>query len=168
MHSQADKERFLGIIGQNKRLIYKVANSYCRDPEDRKDLVQEIIIQLWRSFGRYDERYKLSTWMYRIALNTAISHYRRDRNRLESSVPLHESLLELADDDGAEIFLDGRIKQLYELIGRLDELNRALMILYLDDNSYRDIAEVLGISETNVATKIGRIKNRLKQQFAKI
>lgn len=167
MHSQADKERFLDIIGQNKRLIYKVANSYCRDAEDRKDLVQEIIIQLWRSFGRYDERYKLSTWMYRIALNTAISHYRRDRNRQASNVPLHEDLLELANDDSG-LIADERVKQLYEFIGQLDELNRALMILYLDDNSYRDISEVLGISETNVATKISRIKNHLKKQFEKI
>jgi RNA polymerase sigma factor (sigma-70 family) len=74
MTTQADKERFVNIISQNKKLIYKVCNSYCRDAEDRRDLVQEVIIRLWQSFGKYNDRYKLSTWMYRIALNTAISN----------------------------------------------------------------------------------------------
>jgi len=167
MTTQAHKEQFVNIISQNKKLIYKVCNSYCRDAEDRRDLVQEVIIRLWQSFGKYDERYKLSTWMYRIALNTAISHYRSGKRRLENTLPLTEDLLEIAGDN-PEMETDGRVKQLYIFINALDELNRALMILYLDDNSYREIAGILGISETNVATKISRIKQQLKQQFATI
>ena len=167
MTTQAHKEQFVNIISQNKKLIYKVCNSYCRDAEDRRDLVQEVIIRLWQSFGKYDERYKLSTWMYRIALNTAISHYRSGKRRLENTLPLTEDLLEIAGDN-PEMETDERVKQLYIFINALDELNRALMILYLDDNSYREIAGILGISETNVATKISRIKQQLKQQFATI
>jgi RNA polymerase sigma factor (sigma-70 family) len=165
MTTQADKERFVNIISQNKKLIYKVCNSYCRDAEDRRDLVQEVIIRLWQSFGKYNDRYKLSTWMYRIALNTAISHYRSGKRRTENTLPFTEDLLEIADDNAET---NDHIKQLYTFINALDELNRALMILYLDDNSYREIGDILGISETNVATKISRIKQQLKKQFATI
>ena len=167
MNTQQNKEQFIDIISRNKKLIYKVCNSYCRDAADRQDLVQEVIIRLWQAFDKYDERYKLSTWMYRITLNTAISHYRSGKRRNEATIPLTEHLIDIADDN-LETELDERVKQLYTFINQLDELNRALMILYLDDNSYREIAEVLGITETNVATRIGRVKQNLKQQFAKI
>jgi RNA polymerase sigma factor (sigma-70 family) len=167
MVTHQDNERFISIINQHKKLIYKVCNSYCKDAEDRRDLVQEVIIRLWQAFGKYDERYKLSTWMYRIALNTAISHYRSGKRKTDNILPFNESLLEIADNN-PESELDNRVKQLYAFINKLDELNRALMILYLDDNSYREIAGILGITETNVATKINRIKQQLKQQFAKI
>jgi RNA polymerase sigma factor (sigma-70 family) len=166
MSTQANKDQFIAIISENKKLIYKVCNSYCRDTDDRKDLVQEVIIRLWQAFGNYNPDYKLSTWMYRIALNTAISHYRSGKRRNESTISLSESLIDIADDN-PETALDENVKQLYQFINQLDELNRALMILYLDDNNYREIAEILGITETNVATRISRVKQQLKQQFAK-
>jgi RNA polymerase sigma factor (sigma-70 family) len=167
MNTQQNKEHFINIISQNKKLIYKVCNGYCRNPDDRQDLVQEVIIRLWQAFDKYDNSYKLSTLMYRIALNTAISHYRSGKHRNENTVPLTEQLIDIADDNH-EAGLDGHVEQLYKFIHQLDELNRALMILYLDDNSYREIAEVLGITETNVATRISRVKQNLRQQFAKI
>jgi RNA polymerase sigma factor (sigma-70 family) len=167
MLQQARKDQFLYLIQQNKKLIFKVCNAYCHDFEDRKDLVQEVIIQLWKSFDKYDEKFKLSTWMYRIALNTAISHYRAGRKRKNSTVSINESLLDLAEEnDTAE--LDSRVQLLYTFISQFDKLNKALMILYLDNNSYKDIAEVLGITETNVATKINRLKKQLKHQFEKV
>lgn len=79
MNPQVKKDQFLIIIRLNKNLIFKVCNSYCKDATDREDLVQDVIINLWRSYEKYDDRYKLSTWMYRIAFNTAISHYRSGR-----------------------------------------------------------------------------------------
>ena|ERR1700761_6608361 len=167
MSNQANKDRFVNIIDQHKKLIYKVCNSYCRDAEDRRDLVQEVIIRLWQAFDKYDDRYKISTWMYRIALNTAISHYRTGRRKPVAAFPISEELLEIADEN-SEAGADDNVKQLYTFINALDELNRALMILYLDDNSYRDIAGILGITETNVATRISRIKQQLKQKFATI
>jgi RNA polymerase sigma factor (sigma-70 family) len=167
MHQQAQQDQFLYLIQQNKKLIFKVCNAYCRDFEDRKDLVQEVIIRLWQSFDKYDTRYKLSTWMYRIALNTAISHYRSNYKRKSVTSSLNETLFDLADEN-ENLELDGNVKLLYEFINRFDELNKALMILYLDNNSYKDIADILGITETNVATKISRVKQLLKQQFANI
>ncbi|TSD67407.1 sigma-70 family RNA polymerase sigma factor [Inquilinus sp. KBS0705] len=165
MTAQANKDQFLFLIQQNKKLIFKVCNAYCADAEDRKDLVQEVIIQLWHSFGNYNNQFKLSTWMYRIALNTAISFYRSDRKRRISTTSINENVFDIADDDSKE--LDEKVTLLYQFIGRLDELNKALMILYLDNNSYKDIADILGITETNVATKISRIKQYLKTQFDK-
>ncbi len=167
MYRRAKDDEFVNIIKLHKKLIFKVCNSYCKNFEDRKDLVQEVIIRLWQSFEKYNDKYKLSTWIYRIALNTSISHYRYNRRRKENIIPMHESLLEIAEGNDEEK-LDGPIKQLHEIVNKMNEMNRALMILYLDNNSYKDIADILGISETNVATKISRIKIQLKQNFEKL
>ncbi|MCO4294687.1 sigma-70 family RNA polymerase sigma factor [Solitalea sp. MAHUQ-68] len=159
------KEEFLLLLEKNKGLIYKVANSYCKNNEDRKDLVQEIIIQLWRSFDRYDHNYKLSTWMYRVALNTAISFYRKENKRKDVSLPLMEEFIEVAEENLSED-LETNIGLLQQFINELKELDKALMILYLEESSYKEMAEILGITETNVATKISRIKEKLKQRFS--
>jgi RNA polymerase sigma factor (sigma-70 family) len=166
MTSQANKDQFLHLIQHNKKLIFKVCNTYCTDPEDRKDLVQEVIIQLWRSYGSYNDKYKLSTWMYRIALNTAISFYRSDNKRRNNTTSIHENIIDIPDDDNSHE-LNEKIAMLYQFIGNMNKLDKALMILYLDNNSYKDMADILGISETNVATKISRLKQYLKQQFIK-
>jgi RNA polymerase sigma factor (sigma-70 family) len=155
-------EQFSALIEAHKGIIYKIANSYCRNTEDRKDLIQGIIVHLWKSHGRYDDRFKLSTWIYRIALNVAISAYRREKKRSERNSPLEEIIIEPAAETEQP---DPKIALLHRIIDQLDELNRALMILYLDDNSYRDIAGILGLTETNVATKINRLKTKIKEQF---
>jgi RNA polymerase sigma factor (sigma-70 family) len=156
------QERFQTVVDQHKKILYKVCNSYCRNRDDRDDLAQEIIIQLWRSFGKFDERYRFSTWMYRIALNVAISFYRRENTRTRYVISDEQHLLEAIDEvkDQPE-----EIRLLYEFIDGLDPLNKALVLLYLDGNNYQEIAEVLGISETNVATKISRLKSKMKQEF---
>lgn len=159
-----DNKDFLKLIEQHKGIIRKVCSSYCSDQESRKDLTQEIVIQLWKSFGKYDAQFKVTTWMYRIALNVAISFYRREKKHLSAS-SITESNLDVADDRTASHDIESNIAQLHHFINQLDELHKALMILYLDNNSYKDIGEVLGITETNVATKISRIKQKLKQQF---
>jgi RNA polymerase sigma factor (sigma-70 family) len=163
----SNKADFLQLIEQNKGIIYKVARSYGKNEEDREDLFQEIIIQLWRSFERYDDQYKLSTWIYRIALNVAISFYRKERRRIASESPLTESLTDIADEE-SNTELESNINLLQQFINELNELEKALMILYLESKSYKEIAEILGISETNVATKISRVKNQLKQKFLTI
>ena len=155
-------DHFSALIEEHKGIIYKIANSYCRNAEDRKDLIQEIIVHLWKSQGRYDEHFKLSTWIYRIALNVAISAYRREKKRTERVSPLEEIIIEPATQTEQS---DPRMATLHRIIDQLDELNRALMILYLDDKSYRDIAGILGLTETNVATKINRLKLKIKEQF---
>jgi RNA polymerase sigma factor (sigma-70 family) len=161
MPERSRQERFLPLLEEHKKILYKVASSYCRDEADRQDLIQEIAVQLWRSFDRYDERYRFSTWMYRIALNVAISFYRSESRRKRDTVPAEDSILEIADVRGS-LEEDENLRILQRLIGQLDELDRALIILYLDGNRYDTIAEILGISETNVGTKINRIKQKLR------
>lgn len=156
---------FLSVIETNKGIIYKVANSYCKDTEDRQDLVQEIILKLWKSFDSYDEVFKHSTWIYRIALNTAISFYRKEKSRKKITTPFSESLFNVADFENDKQIEESTLF-LNQFISELKELDKALMLLYLEEKSHKEMAEIIGITETNVATKIGRIKNILKQRFS--
>ncbi|MGN2253608.1 RNA polymerase sigma factor [Frateuria sp. GZRe12] len=158
------QRQFEALLQEHRGIVFKVASVYAHGRENRNDLAQEIAVQLWRSFASFDAaRAKFSTWMYRVALNVAISHARqvaRD-GRLE---PLDAAHLELPGDADV-VQPDERLAALYTFIGRLDPLNRALILLYLEDRSHAEIAQVLGISETNVATKIGRIKHKLRGQM---
>ena len=157
--------QFRELLERHRGIVFKVANSYARGAQDREDLAQEIAVQLWRAFPKYDGARSFSTWMYRVALNVAISHL-RERSRYEN----HHEPLDLALHDGADAGMqpdtDARVRELYRCIARLDPLDRALLILYLDERSQRDIAEILGISETNVATRIGRLKERLRNDMS--
>jgi RNA polymerase sigma-70 factor (ECF subfamily) len=165
MPRPTQQERFSALLDQHKKILYKVASSYCRNPADRPDLMQEIVVQLWRSFGRYDESLRFSTWMYRIALNVAISFYRSESRRTRDTVPAEESILEIAAvEEASEI--EENLQLLHRLIAQLDALDRALVLLYLDGHRYDTIAEILGISETNVGTKISRIKQRLRRDVS--
>jgi RNA polymerase sigma factor (sigma-70 family) len=157
------QDRFQTLVDEHKRILYKVCNSYCRNRDDRDDLAQEITVQLWRSFDRFDERYRFSTWMYRIALNVAISFYRRESTRTRYVISDEQHLLQATDETETQ---PEEIRLLYQFIEGLDPLNKALVLLYLDGNSYQEIAEVLGISETNIATKISRLKKTMKQAFS--
>jgi len=167
MIASQHQQRFESLLQQHRGIVFKVAGLYSRNVADRDDLMQEIGAQLWRSFGSYDEaRAKFSTWMYRIALNVAISQARRqlwsDTDHLE---PLEAHHLETIGGGEPILEQDERLTALYAFIGQLDPLNRALILLYLEDRSYGEIADVLGVSETNVATKINRIKQKLRGQM---
>jgi len=157
------QETFQNLVEEHKKILYKVCNSYCRDRDSRDDLAQEIMIQLWRSFGKFNGRCRFSTWMYRIALNVAISFYRSESTRTRRVISDEQYLLETVDETESQ---PEDIRLLYQFIEGLDPLNKALILLYLDENSYREIADVLGITETNVATKINRLKNKMKQEFS--
>ncbi len=146
---------------EHRKILYKICNSYCRNRDDREDLAQEIIIQLWLSFPKYDGRHRFSTWMYRIALNVAISFYRRESTRTRHVLPAGEHLLEHVAASTGE---SEELAVLHQFIDQLDPLNKALVLLYLDGNSYREIADIIGISETNVATKISRLKQTMKHE----
>jgi RNA polymerase sigma factor (sigma-70 family) len=167
MTARHHQPRFEHLLREHRGIVYKVAGIYSRNAADRDDLVQEIGAQLWRSFGRYDEaRAKFSTWMYRIALNVAISQARRERwSDADRFEPLDRHHLDTVGGGEPIQEPDERLHALYAFIGRLDPLNRALILLYLDDRSYGEIADILGISETNVATKISRIKQTLRGQM---
>jgi RNA polymerase sigma factor (sigma-70 family) len=156
---------FLQLMQDNKGILFKISNSYCPNRDDREDLMQEIIYQLWKSAQSFDTTRKFSTWMYRIALNVAISFYRQQRRsglRIAFGGDLH--LMELANSQ-EDPETEEKIGMLQQFISKQNELDKALMILYLEERPYREIAEILGITETNVATKLSRIKGRLKQHL---
>ena len=157
----ATPDKFVGLLEENRKIVYKVATTYTRNRADREDLAQEIVVQLWRSFDRFDEGYRFSTWMYRVALNVAISFYRRENRRSRSEVSAENAVLEVASLASEPKEMDDEIQLLRQLIEQLDELDRAVIILYLDGHPYSTISEILGISETNVGTKISRIKLKL-------
>lgn len=159
--------RFASLLDAHRGIVFKVANAWCRQPEDRRDLAQEIAAQLWRAFPGYDPTRSFSTWMYRIALNVAISHVRGAAARAVD-VPLEDHPeAQLAVDDGsARHEHDQRIRALYAVIGRQPPLDRALLLLWLEERSQREIADVLGLSESNVSTKLNRLKQRIREQLA--
>ncbi len=155
---------FLNLIYDNQRVIFKICHVYCTHSEDREDLAQEIIYQLWRSGSSFKEEYKFSTWMYRVALNVAISFYRR---RLTMPVvAFEENHLDIGELQTGGEELEENIIRLQKFIAGLKELDRAIMLLYLEEKTYKEIAEIVGISESNAATKISRIKDILKQKFS--
>ena len=151
---------FATLLDGHRRLIFKVANAYAREAADVEDLAQEIAAQLWRAFPAYDRARLFSTWMYRIALNVAISWLRSEAPRRKRSVAydaqLHEPIAEqAADDDEGRRILRG-------FIASQTALDRAVLLLYLEETPYSEMSEVLGIAVTNLTTKINRLKDRLR------
>ena len=160
--SKSDQE-FLSVIESNKGLIYKVALSYCKDDELRKDLIQDIILQLWKSFHNYSQEYKMSTWIYRIALNVSISYYRKKKRRTKISDELPEESLFLFEKE--EPPTEENRVLLLQFISDLKEFDKAVILLHLEEKNHKEIAEILGISVSNVSTKVHRIKNQLTKKF---
>ncbi|MCF0049139.1 sigma-70 family RNA polymerase sigma factor [Dyadobacter chenwenxiniae] len=160
-----DANQFLNVIEDNKGIIYKVANAYCIDRENRKDLIQEIIIQLWLAFPRYDQQFRLTTWIYRIALNVSISFYRKQASRARLNQPLTDDIISFITVADVQPDVDTELSMLNTFIRELKELDRALILLYLEERSQQEISEILGITISNVSTKVSRIKEQLKQKF---
>lgn len=156
---------FITRLENHKRILYKVAYMYCRDRDDRQDLVQEMLIQVWRSYARFDDRVQFSTWMYRIAVNVAITHYRNEGRRIRDTVPLEEYGLDIAAADALFDDAGDNMRALKQMINGLDELNRALILLFLEGFSSEEIAVVVGISASNVSTRINRLKTKLQSEF---
>ena len=158
-------DAFSALLQRHRGIVFKVANTYARLAEDRDDLAQEIAARLWHAYPKYDPARSFSTWMYRVALNVAISHVReqtvRDRH---DAVPLDEGMHDLADAGGVDHERDQHIRLLQGFIQRQPPLERALLLLYLEDRPQREIAEILGLTENNVSTKIGRLKQRIRDE----
>lgn len=142
-------------------IVHKVCRLYCTDPGDRRDLFQEILLQLWRAWPRFRGEAKISTWMYRIALNTAISDLRKRKRRPELE-QMPEGELKIGMNDPS---LEDREKStfLYNAINQLSKVEKAIVMLYLESHSYEEIAEIVGITPNHVGVKLSRIKQKLKQ-----
>ena len=161
-----ERNKVIQIIMQNMGIIHKVANMFCKSREDKDDLIQEIMTQLWSSFEKYDDAYKLGTWMYRVSLNIAISFYRKKQTQEQYFMPLDEKLDIIANDENENEVETSNLELLEKFISELKEFDKALMLLYLEKKSHQEISEILGITTSNVSTKIARIKEGLKQQFS--
>jgi len=165
MNIPPDKKAFLDLIQDNRKIIFKICNSYCHNKNERDDLAQEIVYQLWKSFSKFNTDLKFSTWMYRIALNTAISVYRKEK-KIKNTVEYKEHLIELEEDSDDSLEKERKFALLQKFIAELKTIDRLIILLYLEDKTYLEIAEITGITETNVATKINRIKDKLKTNFS--
>ena len=155
------EKEFTNIISTHQGIIFKVCRMYCNDREDSEDLFQEIVLQLWRSYPAFNAQAKVSTWMYRIGLNTAITRLRKN-NRKPLTQPLSIEHQNLKDPVPQRMDIEYG-EELQTAINMLNKLDKALVMLYLDEKSYKEIAEIMGISESNVGVKINRIKKKLQE-----
>ena len=166
MTTNEARDAFGTLLQRNSGIVFKVANSYAQDIDDRAELAQEIAVQLWHAYPNYDPTRSFSTWMYRIALNVAISHLRHlELRRRHDAVPLDDALHDVVDGNAADPEQQQRLHLLQGFIARQPPLDRALLLLYLEELPQREIADILGITETNVTTKIGRLKQRIRDEF---
>lgn len=158
------KDTFIAAINENLGLIFKVASIYTNNSEDRNDLSQEIIYQLWKSFDTFQQKSALSTWMYRVAMNVAIRHLKVAERKVQT-VSLDEQFLNFQEvlDSGTE----EKWNILKQHIDKLNLLDKGIIILYLENKSHDEIAHILELSASNVGTKISRIKEKLKKQILK-
>jgi RNA polymerase sigma-70 factor (ECF subfamily) len=153
---------FKSWLTEHGGAVLKVARAYTLTAEDRQDLVQEILLQIWRSLPQFQGRASPSTWLYRVALNTALGWHRKERRRQARQRPMLEVDLSVAGLDGAQQAAQREtLQRLYAAIRQLPRAEAALVLLYLDDLTYRQMAEVLGISENNVGVKLNRAKKAL-------
>jgi RNA polymerase sigma-70 factor, ECF subfamily len=158
-------EPLLGLLEAHRGMLYQVADSYTRQPADRADLLQQVLAELVRALPRYDRAQRFSTWMYRVALNVAISWHRREAVRGRHLTPVGPEVLEVVAAPVEDLAREADLARLDRFIHGLPPLDRALVLLHLDGQRHAEVAEVLGLSETNVGTKLGRIKERLRREL---
>jgi len=154
VHTKDLENDFMDMIRLHERIIYKVISFYAHVGITTDDLYQDIILNLWKAYPSFRGDSKVSTWMYRITLNTCITYFKKSRNKVQYTDSLPDLPYLPGDNEN--------IRQLYKLIDRLDKIEKALVLLYLEDKPYKEISEITGLSVTNVSTKIGRIKAKLK------
>lgn len=155
------EKEFVNLINTNRGLIYKVCNLYCHDTDDKKDLFQEIVLQLWASYPRFRGEALSTSWMYRVALNTAISCFRKESRKPERKA-ISADELEIPDMTLFSAEQD-KISLLQQAIEQLSEIEKAIIMLYLENKSYEEIAEIMGISLSNVGVRLNRIKTKLEK-----
>jgi len=164
MTQKAQNTIFYDWLKKHKALLFKVIGVYAFNTVDREDLFQEICIQIWRSIPNFKEESAVTTWIYRVALNTAIKWMRKEQKHYAKKQPLENIEHLLVETENQ---LDSRLKWLYKKIRQLDKIDRSLTLLMLDGYSYKEIAAMLGISESNVGVKIHRIKKYLIEESEK-
>jgi RNA polymerase sigma-70 factor (ECF subfamily) len=155
------EKEFLKIIKKNQGIIHKVCNMYCDDQEDKNDLFQEIVAQLWKSYPSFRKESKFSTWMYRVALNTAITTFKRTKRRPDQN-RLSDDYFQIKDETYSSEIEDD-IKKLHRAVAQLTGVEKSIVLLYLENKKYEEIAEITGITQNYVRVKMNRIKKKLKK-----
>ncbi len=155
------EKEFLEIIRKNQGIIHKVCNIYCDDQEDKNDLFQEIVAQLWRSFPSFRKESKFSTWMYRVALNTAITTFKKTKRRPDQNRLTFENFQIKDESYSAEIEED--LKRMHRAVAQLTGVEKSIVLLYLENKKYEEIAEITGITQNYVRVKMNRIKKKLRK-----
>jgi RNA polymerase sigma-70 factor (ECF subfamily) len=154
------EKNFLDLLEKNQKIIHKICRIYSNE-EEYKDLFQEIVIQLWKSYSSFKGESKFTTWMYSVSLNTAMSLFRKvKKHETNINIELVQDKIkhdEINDDD--EI----KVKKMYQAIHQLNDVDKALIMMYLDDKDYSEISRILGITEGNARVKMNRARNKLKQ-----
>ncbi|HDR50703.1 MAG TPA: sigma-70 family RNA polymerase sigma factor [Mariniphaga anaerophila] len=155
------EREFLQIIQENQGIIYKVCNMYCDTGEDRNDLFQEIVAQLWKSYPSFRKESKVTTWMYRVGLNTAITTFKKSKRRPDQNRLTYENF-QIADEN-QEAETEENIKLLHRAVAQLTGIEKSIILLYLENKKYEEIAEITGITQNYVRVKMNRIKKKLKK-----
>ena len=166
MGEDTKRSEFLGLISKHQHLIRKVAAIYYKKQEDQEDAFQEILLSLWKAYPTFEGRSKLSTWIYRVALNTVLGGFRKASNKVyhnQSDINISEEILDNEEKDLSE-----EISVLYQAIEQLSDIEKAIIMLYMEERNYDDIADILGMTRTNVGVKINRIKKKLKKIYKKV
>jgi len=158
------EDDFIRVIKQNEGVIFKITTMYTDNRDDQKDLYQDVVYQLWKSFDSFRADSKISTWMYRVALNTALTKLKK-RKKMGHAVSIDKVIMQQTENYNPEF--EEKLKLLYAHIKDLNVLEKGLMLLLLEGKKYDEIAEITGLSPSNVGTKISRIKQKLKQQIIK-
>nr|WP_155600453.1 sigma-70 family RNA polymerase sigma factor [Zobellia amurskyensis] len=154
------EHQFVTELENNQNIVHKVCTLYTNDRDSHNDLFQEITIQLWKAYPKFRGESKFSTWMYRVALNTAITLYRKSKRRVQTQD--YESVIFKIKADEYDATQEEQLKLMYKAVKQLGDIDKALVFLYLEDKDYREISETLGISEVNARVKMNRIKTKLR------
>lgn len=159
----ASEKEFISLLNQHQKIVYKVCNLYMDVHSDREDLFQEITLQAWKAYANFRGDAKFSTWLYRVALNTAITFFRKEKRKpdIYSTDTIPDQSEESYDP------IEEQVKAMYAAIGHLSKIDKAIVMLYLEDYSYIEIGEMMGITPNNVAVKMNRIKIKLKEETQK-
>lgn len=152
------KEDFIKMVNENAGIIHKIAFTYCYNCCDREDLVQDIYLQLWRSYGKYRGDSKFSTWLYRVAINTAISSLRTQKDIISTGNIPDNRIYEVKDTEKEE-----QTRLLFSAISRLNTIDKALILLWLEEKKYEEIAEITGLKRTTVSVRLVRIRKKLEE-----
>jgi RNA polymerase sigma-70 factor (ECF subfamily) len=155
------QKTFENLVKTHERLIYKICRLYGNSEDDRQDLYQDIVIQLWKSYPKFRGEAKLSTWLYRIGLNVAITQIRKQKRQIYATDI--ETLNMEFPEDASYLEETEKFRTMYAAIDKLNEIEKAIVMLYLDDKSYDEMEDILGISNGNLRVKMNRIKEKLRQ-----